>query len=129
MCDSDAQSSIARKQAVKRDRACSGSSAARVPSSSEYANAPMRSKRNSLQKSTSSECCSGVSPGNPEMNVVRRTRPGMRSRSLRKSASVCARGGRFIASSARLLMCCSGMSMYLQTFGFAAISSMRSSEK
>lgn len=49
------------------------------------------------------------------MKVVRSARPGMRSLSFLSSCSVCARGGRFMPSSVRLLMCCSGMSMYLHT--------------
>lgn len=53
----------------------------------------------------------------PVMKVVRSASPGMLSRSLASSALVCAWGGRFMASSVRLLMCCSGMSMYLHTCG------------
>lgn len=90
-------------------------SAAGVPSSSLYTNAPMRSHFHSCTNCTSSRCSSGPSPGKPEMNVVRSARPGMRSRSLRSSFMVWSFDGRFILSSAMLLMCCSGMSMYLHT--------------
>ena len=44
-------------------------------------------------------------PGNPEMNVVLKTRPGIRSLSFRSRVSVCALGGRFIASSVKFSMC------------------------
>ena len=54
-------------------------------------------------------------PGKPQIKVVRRARPGMRSRSVRSSLRVWAWGGRFMARRVRLEMCCSGMSMYLQT--------------
>ena len=49
------------------------------------------------------------------MKVVRSTSPGMRSRSLVSSLTVCSWGGRFMLSRVRLLMCCRGMSMYLHT--------------
>ena len=60
----------------------SGYSAAGVPSSSEYANAPSRSNLNSRAKRIKSSCSASVSPGKPLMNVVRSASPGMRSRSL-----------------------------------------------
>lgn len=46
------------------------------------------------------------SPGKPLMKVVRSASPGMRSRSLCSSCSVCAWGGRFMPSSVRFEMCC-----------------------
>ena len=51
----------------------------------------------------------------PEMNVVRSVRFGIRSRSLVSSLTVWSCAGRFMDSRTRLLMCCSGMSMYLHT--------------
>lgn len=63
------------------------------------------------------------------MNVVRSAKSGMRSRSLWSRSMVYCRGGRRIASSTRLEMCYRGMSMYLHTLGFRAISSISSSEK
>mmetsp|Transcript_4375 Transcript_4375/g.10938 ORF Transcript_4375/g.10938 Transcript_4375/m.10938 type:complete len:220 (+) Transcript_4375:192-851(+) len=126
-CCTDTSSS--RRASRTSSSTWSGYSAAGVPSSSEYTKAPMRSKRKPRTKSTSPACCSSLSPGKPLMKVVRSTRPGMRSRSFCSRFSVCARGGRFMPSSTRLSMCCSGMSMYLHTLGLFAISSMRDSVK
>ena len=63
------------------------------------------------------------------MKVVRSARFGMRSLSLYSRSSVCARGGLFMRSRDRLVMCCKGMSMYLATWGMSAMASMSSSEK
>ena len=60
------------------------------------------------------EACEG-SPGNPEMKVVRSTRLGMRARSFVSRSRVWPWAGRFMLSSTRLDICCSGMSMYLHT--------------
>lgn len=54
-------------------------------------------------------------PGKPEMKVVLSTKSGILALSFRSSFSVWARGGRFIPSRVTLLMCWSGISMYLQT--------------
>lgn len=54
-------------------------------------------------------------PGKPQMNVVLSTRSGILDLSFCKSFMVCSWGGLFMLSSVRLLMCCSGMSMYLHT--------------
>lgn len=89
----------------------------------------VRSNLNVLTNSTSSRWSSSRSLGNPDMNVVRRASPGMRSRSLFSSSMVWSLGGRFMARSVRLEMCWRGMSMYFATLGLVAISSMRSSEK
>jgi hypothetical protein len=47
----------------------------------------------------------------PDMNVVRSARPGMLSLSLCSRFLVWAWGGRFMASSVRLLMCCCSMTI------------------
>jgi len=51
-------------------RTCSGSSAAGVPSSALYWKQPMRSNLKLVQKSTSSRCCSSVSPAGQRMQGV-----------------------------------------------------------
>mmetsp|Transcript_7436 Transcript_7436/g.27123 ORF Transcript_7436/g.27123 Transcript_7436/m.27123 type:complete len:261 (+) Transcript_7436:873-1655(+) len=107
----------------------SGYSAAGVPSSSLYANAPRRWNLKSRQNCMSSSCSSSVSPGKPLMNVVRSAKPGMLSRNLYNKSSVCCLGGRFMRSKDRFVMCCSGMSMYFATCGISAIALMSSSEK
>mmetsp|Transcript_17368 Transcript_17368/g.53808 ORF Transcript_17368/g.53808 Transcript_17368/m.53808 type:complete len:212 (-) Transcript_17368:819-1454(-) len=106
-----------------------GISAAGVPSSSLYANAPIRWKPMRVANSTTFACAWSLSPGKPAINVVRSTRPGMRSRSLPRSFSVCCCVGRFMDSNTRLSACCSGMSTYLHTCGMVAMASMSSSVK
>ena len=51
---------------------CSGSSAAGVPSSALYWKQPMRSNLKLVQKSTSSRCCSSVSPARGSTGRQRR---------------------------------------------------------
>ena len=80
--------------------------------------------------SRSSLCCAAVSPGKPEMNVVRIAMLGMRLRSLESSVSMSLREVlRRMLLSTSSLMCCSGMSMYLTTLGRAAMASIISSVK
>lgn len=62
-----------------------------------------------------SRACMGAAPGKPQMKVVRKTRSGIRRRSLCSRSRVWPWGGRFMESRVRLDMCCSGMSMYLHT--------------
>ena len=101
---------------------------ATVPGSREYSNTPTASNCCCFTNSTSSAWSAAVSPGKPEMNVVRIAMPGTRVRSLSSSLSVAFRVvWRFIALSMRSLACCSGMSMYGRTRGLRAISSMRAS--
>ena len=90
----------------------------------------MWSNRISFTKSANSWNCSSVSPGNPTIRDVRNVICSLRLRILCNKATIFSRVSlRFIRCNTVLLICCSGISIYLHTFGSVMIVSSNSSEK
>mmetsp|Transcript_34690 Transcript_34690/g.86260 ORF Transcript_34690/g.86260 Transcript_34690/m.86260 type:complete len:200 (-) Transcript_34690:581-1180(-) len=123
------ETSASRRSCFTSSSTWSSKAAAGVPSSCEYANAPPRSKPSCSTLRTNSWCSASVSPGKPQMNVVRSTSCGILALSFSIRAVVEAALGRRILTRVVGARCCSGMSMYFTTFSSFAIVSISSSEK